>query len=165
MNVRPDFKLIQLMAEEIRAALGDDFDADAFLDTLDGETDAADIADWLLAELADAEAMAEAIRGQEADMKARRQRYDMRGEAFRRQLLNLLDAIGEKKIERPRATVSRRAGLPSVQITDEAAIPSQLCKTTVAPDKAAIKAQLMAGETVPGAQIVVGEDGVTVRTK
>jgi hypothetical protein len=109
--------------------------------------------------------MAEAIRGQEADMKARRQRYDMRGEAFRRQLLNLLDAIGEKKIERPRATVSRRAGLPSVQITDEAAVPSQLCKTTVAPDKTAIKAQLMAGETVPGAQIVVGDDGVTVRTK
>lgn len=165
MNIRPDFKLIQLMAEEIRAALGDDFDADAFLDTLDGETDAAEIADRLLAELADAEAMAEAIRGQEADMKARRQRYDMRGEAFRRQLLNLLDAIGEKKIERPRATVSRRAGLPSVQITDEAAIPSQLCKTTVAPDKTAIKAQLMAGETVPGAQIVVGDDGVTVRTK
>ncbi|HRH13421.1 MAG TPA: siphovirus Gp157 family protein [Azonexus sp.] len=153
------------MAEEIRAALGDDFDAEAFLDTLDGETDAADIADRLLAELADAEAMAEAIRGQEADMKARRQRYDMRGEAFRRQLLNLLDAIGEKKIERPRATVSRRAGLPSVQITDEAAIPSQLCKTTVAPDKAAIKAQLLAGEAVPGAQIVVGDDGVTVRTK
>jgi len=165
MNIRPDFKLIQLMAEEIRAALGDDFDAEAFLDTLDGETDAADIADRLLAELADAEAMAEAIRGQEADMKARRQRYDMRGEAFRRQLLNLLDAIGEKKIERPRATVSRRAGLPSVQITDEAAIPSQLCKTTVAPDKAAIKAQLLAGEAVPGAQIVVGDDGVTVRTK
>ena len=165
MNIRPDFKLIQLMAEEIRAALGDDFDAEAFLDTLDGETDAADIADRLLAELADAEAMADAIRGQEADMKARSQRYDMRGEAFRRQLLNLLDAIGEKKIERPLATVSRRAGLPSVQITDEAAVPSQLCKTTVTPDKAAIKAQLMAGETVPGAQIVVGDDGVTVRTK
>lgn len=165
MNIRPDFKLIQLMAEEIRAALGDDFDADAFLDTLDGETDAAEIADRLLAELADAEAMAEAIRGQEADMKARRQRYDMRGEAFRRQLLNLLDAIGEKKIERPRATVSRRAGLPSVQITDEAAVPSQLCKTVVTPDKAAIKAQLMAGEAVPGAQIVTGEDGVTVRCR
>lgn len=165
MNIRPDFKLIQLMAEEIRAALGDDFDTEAFLDTLDGETDAAEIADRLLAELAEAEAMAEAIRAQEADMKARRHRFDMRGEAFRRQLLNLLDAVGEKKIERPRATVSRRAGLQSVQITDEAAIPSQLCKTTIAPDKAAIKAQLMAGETVPGAQIVTGEDGVTVRTK
>lgn len=165
MNIRPDFNIIRLMAEEIRAALGDDFDADAFLDTLDGETDAADIADRLIAELADAEAMAEAIKAQEADLRSRRGRYEMRGDAFRRQLLNLLDSMGEKKIERPRATVSRRAGLPSVQITDEAAIPTQLCKTTVAPDKAAIKAQLMAGETVPGAQIVIGEDGVTVRVK
>jgi hypothetical protein len=165
MNVRPDFNIIRLMAEEIRAALGDDFDADAFLDTLDGETDAADIADRLIAELADAEAMAEAIKAQEADLRSRRCRYEMRGDAFRRQLLNLLDAMGEKKIERPRATVSRRAGLPSVQITDEAAIPTQLCKTTVAPDKAAIKAQLMAGETVPGAQIVIGDDGVTVRVR
>lgn len=165
MNIRPDFNLIRRMADEIRDALGDDFDADAFVDTLDGETDAADIADRLIAELSDAEAMADAIRGQEADLKARRDRYTARGEAFRRQMLTLLEAIGEKKLERPRATVSRRAGLPSVQITDEKAIPSQLCKTTVSPDKAAIKAQLMAGETVPGAQIVVGDDGVTVRVK
>ena len=69
------------------------------------------------------------------------------------------------KTDPARATISRRAGLPSVQITDEAAIPSQLCKTTVAPDKAAIKAQLLAGETVPGAQIVMGADGVTVRVR
>ncbi len=165
MNIRPDFTMIQLMATEIRAALGDDFDPDAFLDTLDGETDAADIADRFIAELSEAEAMAEAIKAQEADLRARRGRYEMRGEAFRRQLLNLLDAIGEKKIERPRATVSRRAGLPSVQITDETAIPSQLCKTTIAPDKAAIKAQLLAGEIVPGAVIVIGDDGVTVRVK
>ena len=85
MNVRPDFNIIRLMAEEIRAALGDDFDADAFLDTLDGETDAADIADRLIAELADAEAMAEAIKAQEADLRSRRGRYEMRGDAFRRQ--------------------------------------------------------------------------------
>lgn len=165
MNVRPDFSLIQRIAADLRNMLGEDFDADTFLDTLDGETDAADIADRLLAALADADAMAEAIKSQEADMKARRQRYEARGDAFRRQLFLLLDAIGEKKLERPRATVSRRSGLPSVQITDETAIPSQLCKTTVTPDKAAIKAQLLAGETVPGAQIVMGDDGVTVRTK
>jgi len=52
-----------------------------------------------------------------------------------------------------------------VQITDEAAIPSQLCKTTVAPDRSAIKAQLLAGETVPGAMIVTGKDSLSVRVK
>ena len=156
---------IRRWADEIRAELGDDFDAETFMDTLDGVTDAADIADRMIADMLAAEAMGEAIRGEIADLTARRDRYDARKEAFRRQLLALLDATGEKKMERPRATISRRVGLPSVQITDEKAIPSQLCKTTVAPDKAAIKAQLLAGETVPGAQIVMGADGVTVRVK
>lgn len=160
-----DPQTIRRWADEIRAELGDDFDPETFMDTLDGMTDAADIADRMIADMLAAEAMGEAIRGEIADLTARRDRYDARKDAFRRQLLSLLDATGEKKMERPRATISRRAGLPSVQITDEAAIPSQLCKTTVAPDKAAIKAQLLSGETVPGAQIVMGADGVTVRVK
>lgn len=160
-----DPQTIRRWADEIRAELGDDFDTETFIDTLDGVTDAADIADRMIADMLAAEAMGEAIRGEISDLTARRDRYDARKDAFRRQLLSLLDATGEKKMERPRATISRRAGLPSVQITDETAIPSQLCKTTVAPDKAAIKAQLMAGESVPGAQIVMGADGVTVRVK
>ena len=160
-----DPQTIRRWADEIRAELGEDFDTETFMDTLDGMTDAADIADRMIADMLAAEAMGEAIRGEISDLTARRDRYDARKDAFRRQLLSLLDATGEKKMERPRATISRRAGLPSVQITDEAAIPSQLCKTTVAPDKAAIKAQLLAGETVPGAQIVMGADGVTVRVK
>ena len=160
-----DPQTIRRWADEIRAELGEDFDTETFMDTLDGVTDAADIADRMIADMLAAEAMGEAIRGEISDLTARRDRYDARKDAFRRQLLSLLDATGEKKMERPRATISRRAGLPSVQITDEAAIPSQLCKTTVAPDKAAIKAQLLAGETVPGAQIVMGADGVTVRVR
>lgn len=160
-----DPQTIRRWADEIRAELGEDFDTETFMDTLDGMTDAADIADRMIADMLAAEAMGEAIRGEISDLTARRDRYDARKDAFRRQLLSLLDATGEKKMERPRATISRRAGLPSVQITDEAAIPSQLCKITVAPDKAAIKAQLLAGETVPGAQIVMGADGVTVRVK
>lgn len=160
-----DPQTIRRWADEIRAELGEDFDTETFMDTLDGMTDAADIADRMIADMLAAEAMGEAIRGEISDLTSRRDRYDARKDAFRRQLLSLLDATGEKKMERPRATISRRAGLPSVQITDEAAIPSQLCKITVAPDKAAIKAQLLAGETVPGAQIVMGADGVTVRVK
>jgi hypothetical protein len=160
-----DATIIRRWADEIRAELGDDFDLETFMDTLDGVTDAADIADRMISDMLAAEAMGEAIRSEIADLTERRDRYDARKDAFRRQLLALLDATGEKKMERPRATISRRAGFPSVHITDETAIPSQLCKTTVAPDKAAIKAQLLAGETVPGAQIVMGADGVTVRVK
>lgn len=165
MNIRADIPLIQRIAAQLRDMLGDDLDDETLIDTLDGEADVADIADRMLAAMLDADALAAAVKAQEADLKARRSRIEARAEAFRAQLLTLLDATGAKKMERPRATISRRHGLLSVHITDETAIPSQLCKTTVTPDKAAIKAQLLAGETVPGAEIVTGADGVTVRCR
>jgi len=165
MNIRADIPLIQRIAASLREMLGDDLDDETLIDTLDGEADVADIADRMLSAMLDADALAVAIKAQEADLKARRQRVEARADAIRAQLLTLLDATGAKKMERPRATISRRAGLPSVVITDESAVPSQLCKTTVTPDKAAIKAQLLAGENVPGAEIVTGADGVTVRVK
>lgn len=162
-----DIPLITRIAAELREGMGDDFDEVAFLDTLDGVTDAADIADWMLRKLADDEAMADAIGNQIDDLKARQSRYGMRANTMRGRLFTLLDATGLKKMERPLATISRRAGVLSVRIIDEAAVPSQLCtvKTITAPDKAAIKAQIEAGETVPGAELVRGPDGVTVRVK
>ena len=163
--MRIDPENIRRWADEVRAELGDDFDHQTFIDTLDGLTDVSDIADKLIADMLDADALADAMRAQIADLTARRDRFDRRQDAIRRVLLDLLNATGEKKLERPRATISRRAGVASVQIVDETSIPSQLCKTTVAPDKAAIKAQLLAGETVPGAQLVTGPDGLTVRVK
>ena len=165
MNIYTDIPLIQRVAAELRDYLGEDFDETAFLDTLDGETDALDVADRLIALALDADAMADAIKAQEADLKARRDRKAEQAIAYREKLLTVLDAMGLAKIERPRATVSRRKGMPSVQITDEASIPSQLCKVVSAPDKAAIKAQLMAGVDVPGAAITIGADGITMRVK
>jgi hypothetical protein len=165
MNIHADIPLIARVSQQIRDMLGEDDDEQAFLDTLDGETDAVDILDRVIAKMQDADALADAIRGQVNDLTARRQRIDARVEAFRATLLTIIDAMGVAKVERPRATISRRSGLPSVRITDEASIPSQLCKVVSSPDKAAIKKQLQAGEVVPGAALETGPDGVTVRVK
>ena len=165
MNIRPDFSAIKRTAAEILDILVDDPDDQAFLDTLDGETDALDIADTLISRMMHADAMAEAIKAQEDALAARRKRYEARKDALRGIMLQLIDAMGVKKLERPAATISRRAGGTSCVITDEAQIPSQLCKAVTSPDKAAIKAQLMAGEVVPGAALVTGDDGVTVRCR
>lgn len=165
MNIRPDISLIQAVSEELVAILGDDFDAETFWDSLDGETDAAEIMDRVLASMQDDEALAEAAKAQSAELAARASRISARAAAKRKTLGLILDATGQKKAERPRGTVSRLAGRLSVAITDEASIPSQLCKTTVTPDKAAIKKQLEAGETVPGAELVRGSDSVSVRVK
>lgn len=165
MNIRPDFGAIRRTAAEILDLLEDDPTDQAFLDTLDGATDAMDVADVIISRALQASAMVTAIKAQENDLAARRKRYEAREEACRGLMLQLVDAIGVKKLERPAATISRRSGSVSCVITDETAVPSQLCKTVTTPDKAAIKAQLLAGETVPGAALVTGDDGVTVRVK
>lgn len=165
MNIHADIPLIRRVADHLREVIGDDFDAETFLDTLDGETNALDIADRLIASMQDDQALSDAAKAEAADIAARAKRLSERADAKKRTLLMVLDATGEKKLERPRATISRRAGGLSVQITNEAAVPSQLCKTTVTPDKSAIKKQLEAGEAVPGAMLVRGEDTISVRVK
>jgi hypothetical protein len=156
---------IREMADAIRAEMGGDEDETAFLDTLEGATDAMEFADHIIAAMQDSEAMARAIADQEKALKARRDRIEARADALKFRLLPLLDAIGVTKLERPRATISRRAGSLSVQITDPEALPSQLMrvKTVTEPDKAAIKAQLQDGVEVPGAALVRGADTVSVR--
>ena len=159
-----DLAHIRRMADAI-ATTDEHDDEPGFLDTLDGATDAVDIADFLIDGILSDEALTEAIKVQEAALKSRRERIETRAKAKRRVAVELLEAAGLKKMERPRATISRLAGRVGVSITDEASIPSQLCvtKTITSPDKAAIKAQLEAGETVPGAALVRGPDSLSVR--
>jgi hypothetical protein len=160
---RLDTAHISRIADDLRALLGDDYDDSTFLDTLDGETAALDVADWLLAEMQSADALADAAKAQADALTSRATRLRARAHAHKAQLLPLLDAIGVKKLERPAATISRRQGSMSVQIINPASIPTQLCKIVATPDKTAIKAQIEAGVDVPGAVLERGPDGVTVR--
>ncbi|MBK8909157.1 MAG: siphovirus Gp157 family protein [Rhodospirillales bacterium] len=160
--MRLDPAFLAGLAAEIRSYLGDDDEA-AFLDTLDGETDALDIADELIVRALEADALAEAARAQARDLSARAGRMDARSAAIRAQMLALIDAMGVRKLERPRATLSRRTGTVSVRIVDEAEVPTQLCRVERVPDKTAIKRALEAGENVPGAELGRGPDGVTLR--
>jgi hypothetical protein len=161
--IRLDHTHLARIADDLRAILGDDFDQDTFLDTLDGETGALDVADWLIARMQDAEALADAAKTQADALAARAARLRARSQAHKAQFLPLLDAIGMKKLERPAATISRRQGSLSVQIIDPSSVPTQLCKIVATPDKTAIKAQIEAGVDVPGARLERGPDGVTVR--
>ena len=165
MNMRPDLPLIQRISVMLRDELGEDYDDETFLDTLDGETDALDIADHLITSMQDDEALAAAAKEQANALTARSKRLADRGRAKRRSLLAVMDAMGVLKLERPAATLSRRAGGVSLVITDETAIPSQLTRTRVEPDKTAIKKQLQAGEDVPGAALDQGGDTISVRVK
>ena len=165
MNIRPDLQMIEIVSATLSEMLGEEFDAETFWDTLDGETDVLDVIGHLIRQRIETDAFAEASKAVASDYVARARRLSERSTAINRALGEVLDATGQRKVMHPLATVSRTSGRLSCQITDEATIPSQLTVTTVKPDTAAIKKQLEAGESVPGAELVRGPDGVTVRVK
>lgn len=164
MNIRADLALIEAIAALLQPYADDE---DLYQDMIEGETDALELLDVQIATMQNDEALAEAIKAQEASLKARRERIEWRAAARKEAARLVMVAAGLKKAERPRATISVRPGSVSVHITDEAEIPSQLMreKITRSPDKAAIKAQLEAGETVPGAELVRGAETISVRVK
>lgn len=162
---RLDLNTVREIRAQLESILGDDLDDVTALDCIDGETDAGDILDRLIWRAQTDQHHIDAIKEHEAALKARRQRMEARVTANKAAMLSIMDAADVKRAERPCATLTRLNGSPSVVITDEDAVPSQLCQFKKVPDKRAIKDQIEAGETVPGAEIVTGADSVTMRTK
>jgi len=154
--------LIQQVADQLAEFRDDD---DAFWDTLDGETDVLDLMDRCLASMQEDEALVGAIKAQIDDLRKRHDRIARRADAWRRSLGVILASAGMKKAERPRGTVNVRPGNLSVRILNEDEVPSQLMREKIsrAPDKAAIKSQIEAGEDVPGCTLERGSDIVSVR--
>jgi MoxR-like ATPase len=142
-------------------------DEEAFLDTLDGETDCLSFIDAQIDAMQQDAALAAATEARAADIAARAARIEHRSEARRGVILSVMKAMGVQKLERPLATVSVRPGSVSVHIENDDDIPTQLkrVKTTVSPDKTAIRKILDAGETVPGACLVTGDETLSVRVK
>ena len=158
-----DYEEIRRMADNIRAMVGDD--DDCFLDTLDGETDAMDILGKLIQERQEIQAFEVATKDLAKQYQDRAAKLNAKADAISQTIGHLLDAIGEKKVVHPLATVSRTKARQRVVIEDENEIPTQLMKVKRSPDLTAIKEQLDAGEYVPGATIQLGNPGVTVRVK
>jgi len=151
------------MSDNIRAMVGDD--EDCFLDTLDGETDAMDVLGKLIQERQEIQANEVAVKALAKTYQERAAKLNAKADAISQTIGHLLDAMGSKKVAHPLATVSRTKARQSVLVTNPEEIPTQLKKTKRSPDLAAIKEQLEAGEFVPGAEMKLGNPGVTVRAK
>lgn len=155
----------------MRAALIAEFpeladDSQALADTLDGEAEAKDIIAKLIRESRVDFAMVDGLSEIIGENRERRDRVERRALRQRQAAQELLEAIGERKIERPDFTASIGASRASVRITDEAALPDELCRieTTRTPDKAAIQSALANGP-VPGAVLSNGGTQLTIRTR
>ena len=158
-----NYEEIRRMSDSIREMCGDD--EDTFLDTLDGETDAMDVLGKLIQQDQELKAQEKAVKELIDAYRKRATILGDRQDATRQVMLQLLEAMGKKKVPHALATVSITKPRWSVEITDEAQVPSQLKITTTKPDIQAIKKILDDGEPVPGARPKVGNQSINVRLK
>ena len=154
--------LLTALAEEL-AEYKDDLHT--FWDTLDGETDVMDAVGVIIQDIVEADAQAASVAQIIERYQDRASAIKSRKEALKRSLKAIMAATGQTKIPHALATISLRKGSDSLVITNEEDIPSQLCKVTITPDKAAIKNQLKAGAEVPGAELVTGPETISMRMK
>lgn len=140
-------------------------DAELMADMLEGETSLYEILSKCLDVRQEAEVMQEAIKARASDMNARAARYGAKSDTMKRIMLSLMEAAGQRKIELVEATLSINKGRAKVEVYDIDALPQGTYKTERVADKKAILAQIDAGEVIPGAEKITGDDSLTVRSK
>ncbi|WP_173931358.1 siphovirus Gp157 family protein [Chelativorans sp. Marseille-P2723] len=134
-------------------------------DMLAGETDLELIISRALDERREAETMAAAIKEREAALASRRARFEKKAEAMRSLVKSVMQAADLPKITLPEATISIQSPRASVAITDLDAIPQGYFRLKKEADKTAIKKAIEAGDKIPGAELALGEETLSIRTK
>lgn len=105
------------------------------------------------------------LDGEIDELRARRDRFRRRDDAIRSLMFKVMQWADLKKLEIQRATISVRRGTPRVLISDERAVPDNLCRIVRSPDLTKIREALNAFETVPGAELSNAEPTLAIRIK
>jgi Gp157 protein len=134
-------------------------------DMVEGATTTHEVSAKIVDRMQDAEAKVDGISGLITEWTARKARFARRAEAMRVLVFRLMDRAGLRKIELPAATLSIRAGVPRVIITDETALPPDCVRIRTEPDRIAIKERMARGEQIPGAEMSNSEPVLSVRIK
>lgn len=168
----PD-KYLHLDAEFVKAELAKLFaaypeladDESLKLDTIEGETNAMRVIERALAERQEAESLVGAIKVREADLAARRNRFERKSDAMKTLIRHVMKAAQLPKVILTEATLTVTKAKTSVGIEDLNELPQGFYHTNRVADRGAIRAAIESGETVPGAILVLGSEGLTIRPK
>lgn len=130
-------------------------DAQTYNDTLEGVEGAFEVkAEKVVYAIRGIERRADLMTNQLKRFRERIHVVEQNAQYLRTYLQHHLEFTGKKSLETPAFAIRLRKST-AVLITNEEDVPRQLLrkKTTYDPDKGAIKAQLKAGETVPGCEL------------
>lgn len=169
MNAPARISLHQEMATASRVAaqliaVGIDESDPDFVELLASETDVLERLRRILRAARHTEAQSKALGEIQAEMRERKTRLDKKAESLRGVVLQALGELGLTKLDAPDFSASVGASRPSVVITDETALPDDVCALKRVPSKTAIAAALAEGP-VPGASMSNGTPSITIRTR
>lgn len=164
---------IQADAANVKAAIADMMaqfpeladDETLRADMFEAEADLNRVIDKAIREKLDADTMAAAIKERVSDLSERKRRQERRAEAMKGLVKSLMLAADLPKVVLPDATVSITKPRTKVNVTDIDALPQGTFRVVREPDKKALMEMLSAGEEVPGAELVLGDETLSVRTK
>jgi len=140
-------------------------DEDLRADMIDGETALVPLVERLLRMKLDADTMAAAIKARKAEIAERQSRFERKADGAKALIKSVMLAADLPKVTLPDATVSITKPRTKVNILDVNELPQGYYAIERKAKSAEIKAALEAGETIPGAELTLGEEGLMVRTK
>lgn len=135
------------------------------LDMIEGETDFARVLSKAVEARAEKLSMAEAIKLRIADLAERKARFERGADGVKSLIHSLMDAAGQDKVTLPEATIFTTKPRTSVNVLNVDELPQGYYRVKREADKTAIKSALEQGEQIPGAELVMGDAGLTIRTK
>lgn len=138
-------------------------DDQALIDTLDGQSDLADVVAMLVRKAREDDAHAKALKSIEADNEARRHRYERRAERKMDAALSLMEQVGRATVDAPDCTVSIRHNPPKAEVYDLDALPAAYVRITRTPDRNKLReAMAMDKAEIPGARLGNGSTSLRV---
>jgi Siphovirus Gp157 len=143
-----------------------DIDEQTLADTVEGLTDVHDILAAIIRAALTDEALAEGLKLRITQMCDRLGRLDDRATHRRKVVKDAMVELDLKKITAPDFTASIRAGMPSLVVIDEAAVPSIYWEPRQPRlNRHGLLADLKRGTEVTGAELSNLEPVLSVRTK
>jgi hypothetical protein len=116
------------LKHQLAEAFGEDHDITLLRDMVEGETNLDAAVDKVLEQMAMDVATVQGLEKFESTMAARRKRIGDRIETMRSMLMNSMEIIEERRLERPIALLTLKSLPPKLFVTDEAEIPTSFFK-------------------------------------
>lgn len=140
MIPRTDLTLVQINA--LKTMLGDELEDDerAWLDAIEGQTDAFELIRHLLDGIEGLEGEIAALSSQIEDRQTRKARLTRRKDTFRDGVMAVMQCANLDKLALPEATLSVRDVPAKLVVNDPAAVPDEYTVPNPKPSMDAIKA-------------------------